>query len=263
MPKLLLIEDEEPLAEVLQTKLQREGFTVSVANDGAEGLAKLKSERPDLVLLDIILPKMSGFDILEEMRKDPELPHPPVIIISNSGQPVEIERAKALGAVDYLVKADFDPEEVVTKVRANMARLQGGGAKSAGAKKSAKGGMGALILVVEDDKFLRDLMVQKLKREGFAVDEAIDGEEALKRAKEAAPSLILLDLILPGVDGFEVLRQLKAETQSANTPVIILSNLGQREDIEKGMSLGAADFLIKAHFTPGEIVEKVKSIVNG
>jgi len=123
MVTLLLVEDEKALADVLKTKLQREGFTVSVANDGAEGLAKLKSERPDLVLLDIILPKMSGFDILEEMRKDPELPHPPVIIISNSGQPVEIERAKALGAVDYLVKADFDPEEVVTKVRANLSRL--------------------------------------------------------------------------------------------------------------------------------------------
>src|SRR3989344_5159776 len=107
----------------LKSKLQREGFDVVVANDGADGLAKLKTEKPDLLLLDIILPKMSGFDILEEMRKDTELPHPPVIIISNSGQPVEIERAKALGAVDYLVKADFDPEEVVTKVRTNLSRL--------------------------------------------------------------------------------------------------------------------------------------------
>ena len=106
-------------------------------------------------------------------------------------------------------------------------------------------------------------MVQKLKREGFAVDEAMDGEEALKHAKEITPSIILLDLILPGIDGFEVLRQLKAEAKNANVPVIILSNLGQREDIEKGMSLGAADFLIKAHFTPGEIVAKVKSIVGG
>jgi len=262
MARLLVVEDEKALADVLKTKLQREGFDVVVANDGADGLAKLKTEKPDLLLLDIILPKMSGFDILEEMRKDTELPHPPVIIISNSGQPVEIERAKALGAVDYLVKADFDPEEVVTKVRANMARLSMGAKKTA-SRKEGKGGANTLVLVVEDDKFLRDLMVQKLKREGFAVDEAMDGEEALKHAKEITPSIILLDLILPGIDGFEVLRQLKAEAKNANVPVIILSNLGQREDIEKGMSLGAADFLIKAHFTPGEIVAKVKSIVGG
>ncbi|OHA47765.1 MAG: hypothetical protein A2806_01540 [Candidatus Terrybacteria bacterium RIFCSPHIGHO2_01_FULL_48_17] len=137
------------------------------------------------------------------------------------------------------------------------------GAKKTASRKEGKGGANTLVLVVEDDKFLRDLMVQKLKREGFAVDEAMDGEEALKHAKEITPSIILLDLILPGIDGFEVLRQLKAEAKNANVPVIILSNLGQREDIEKGMSLGAADFLIKAHFTPGEIVAKVKSIVGG
>lgn len=114
------------------------------------------------------------------------------------------------------------------------------------------------VLVVEDDQFLRDLIVRKLKEEGIKTLQAIDGEEGLRLAREKKPELILLDLILPGMDGFEVLRQLKADSGASGVPVIILSNLGQQSDIDKGLSLGAKDYLIKAHFTPSEIVEKVK-----
>lgn len=117
------------------------------------------------------------------------------------------------------------------------------------------------ILIVEDDSFLRNLISQKLQKEGYEVAEAADGEEGLKKIKEEKPDLILLDLILPEIDGFEVLRRVKEDPLLASIPVIILSNLGQREDIERGMNLGAADFLIKAHFTPGEIIEKIKNIL--
>lgn len=125
------------------------------------------------------------------------------------------------------------------------------------------GGPRGTILVVEDDQFLRDLIVQKLKREGFAVAEAITGADALRMAKEAPPAIILLDLILPGMDGFEVLRQMKEDKAIAAVPIIILSNLGQQEDVDRGLRLGASDFMIKAHFTPGEIVAKVKQVMQG
>jgi len=117
------------------------------------------------------------------------------------------------------------------------------------------------ILIIEDDKFLRDLISQKLLKEGFEISQAADGEEGIKKIKEEASDLILLDLILPGIDGFEVLSQMKSDQKVSSTPVIILSNLGQKEDIEKGMQLGANDFLIKAHFTPGEIIDKIKNIL--
>ncbi len=114
------------------------------------------------------------------------------------------------------------------------------------------------ILVVEDDKFLRELIVRKLKEENFNITEAIDGEEGIKKIKEEKPDLVLLDLILPGIDGFEVLSKMKEDMSLAQIPVIILSNLGQKDDVERGLKLGAVDYLIKAHFTPGEIIEKVK-----
>ena len=122
--------------------------------------------------------------------------------------------------------------------------------------------MAKKILIVEDDSFLRELITKKIANEGFEVVEAVDGEEGVKKSKEEKNiDLILLDLILPGIDGFEVLTRIKADAATNAIPVIILSNLGQREDIERGLKLGAKDFLIKAHFTPGEIISKVKEII--
>lgn len=120
--------------------------------------------------------------------------------------------------------------------------------------------MAKKILIVEDDRFLRELIKRKLITEGFEVAEAVDGEEALKKVKEETPNLVLLDLILPNVDGFEVLKRIKEDLKLATIPIIILSNLGQREEVERGLKLGAIDYLVKAHFTPGEIIEKIKNI---
>ncbi len=121
--------------------------------------------------------------------------------------------------------------------------------------------MAKKILIVEDDKFLRELIGRKLTGEDFEIIEAVDGEEGMKKIKEEKPDLVLLDLILPGIDGFEVLAKMKVDPKIASIPVIILSNLGQREEVEKGLKLGATDYLIKAHFTPGEIIEKIKIIL--
>ncbi len=117
------------------------------------------------------------------------------------------------------------------------------------------------ILIIEDDEFLRGLINKKLLAEGFNVISAVDGEEGIKKAKEQKPDLILLDLVLPNIDGFEVLEKVKADPDVSAVPVIILSNLSQKEDISKGIKLGAVDYIIKAQFTPEEIVEKVKNIL--
>lgn len=121
--------------------------------------------------------------------------------------------------------------------------------------------MAKKILIIEDDKFLRELIAKKILKEGYEVFEAGDGVEGLAKIKEVKPDLILLDLILPVVDGFEVLSQLKKHPDLNSIPVIILSNLGQKEDVEKGLKLGAAGYLIKAHFELDEIVGRVKDVM--
>lgn len=117
------------------------------------------------------------------------------------------------------------------------------------------------ILVVEDDKLLRSLLVKKLRAEGFSVHDKLDATGAFAALREKRPDLILLDLILPGTDGFGILEQLKSDEQYASIPVIILTNLGQEADVERAMSLGAKDFFIKADLTLDEIVSKVHAAV--
>ena len=115
------------------------------------------------------------------------------------------------------------------------------------------------ILIVEDDEFLRGLLAKKLKEDGHEVEQAESGERGVEVVGDYKPELILLDLLLPGMHGFEVLRWIKEqEGELSSVPVIILSNLGNEDDIEKGHSLGADDFLVKAKFTPQEITEKVR-----
>lgn len=118
--KILLIEDEEILLNILKKKLLEEKYEVATATNGEEGLIAMKSSKPDLILLDILMPKKDGFEVMEEMKKDPELKDIPIIIVSNSGQPVELDRAKAMGVKDCLVKTEFDPQEVIDKVRQQL-----------------------------------------------------------------------------------------------------------------------------------------------
>ena len=124
MKKVLIVEDEELIGGLLQRKLRQEGYYASVAIDGEAALRQIREEKPDIVLLDIVLPRLNGFEVLSELKKDEALRQIPVIIISNSGQPAEIERAKELGVRDWLVKTEFDPQEVLEKVQQQIGSAQ-------------------------------------------------------------------------------------------------------------------------------------------
>jgi DNA-binding response OmpR family regulator len=117
------------------------------------------------------------------------------------------------------------------------------------------------ILLVEDDKFLSEMYSTKLTESDFEVETAFDGEEGLRKAGEFQPDLILLDIVLPKKDGFEVLKGLKEKESLSKILVIALTNLGQKEEVQKGFDLGANDYIIKAHFTPTEVVAKVKKLL--
>jgi len=118
-----------------------------------------------------------------------------------------------------------------------------------------------LILIVEDDEFFSGLVAQKLDKAGFEALIAYSGEQAFEILKEKIPSLIILDLMMPEVDGFEVISRLKKDEKTKGIPVVVLSNLGQRDEVDKAMALGADDFLIKVNFTLDEIVEKIKEML--
>ena len=121
------------------------------------------------------------------------------------------------------------------------------------------------ILLVEDDPFLIDIYATKFKEEGFSVKVANDGEEGLRKLREGENEekfdLLVLDIVLPHVDGWEILKEIKANEKLKNLKIVILSNLGQKGEVEKGIKLGATKYLIKAHYTPSEVAEEIKKIL--
>lgn len=118
------------------------------------------------------------------------------------------------------------------------------------------------VLLVEDDVFLSGIYQKKFEMEGYKVTTVDNGEKVLPEAKKKMPDIIMLDILLPKMDGFTVLSKLKEDEQVKNIPVILLTNLGQKDDVEKGLQMGAVDYLIKAHFKPSEVVDKIKSVLH-
>ena len=117
------------------------------------------------------------------------------------------------------------------------------------------------VLLIEDDKMIIDMYTLKFTQEGYEVFQAENGKDGLASALKNKPDVILLDIILPQMDGFSVLKELKEDNDLKNKPVILLTNLGQDGDVKKGLELGATDYLIKANFTPQQVVDKVKSVL--
>lgn len=269
--RVVIIEDEKILLELLSKKLRSEGYEVFTAEDGESGLDLIVKASPDIVLLDIIMPKLDGYEVLNALRdKFGESKMPPIIIISNSGQPVEIDRAKDMGARDFIIKAQFTPEEVVAKIEKMLGQAREKNQASpfpgtvAGPKQAPKPAKTeARVLVVEDDQFLGDLLRTKLEKENFTVISAMDGNVGVEKITKERPDIVLLDIILPGIDGFEVLKRTRtnANMEVSRIPIIMLSNLGQETDIERGRALGADDYLIKSNFTIDEIIEKIRNLI--
>lgn len=118
-----------------------------------------------------------------------------------------------------------------------------------------------LILLVEDDSFLIDIYTTKFREAGFDIESVVDGAEALRKIKEKNPDLVVLDIVLPHEDGWEIIEKIKKEKKLKDIKIIILSNLGQRAEVEKGLRLGAVKYLIKAHYTPSQVLEEVKKVL--
>lgn len=119
------------------------------------------------------------------------------------------------------------------------------------------------ILLVEDDPFIADVYLTSLKKEGFLVKHVDDGSLVLPLLKKESFDLVLLDLVLPGMDGFEILKEIKESPELKEIPVIILTNLNERENIEKGVKLGAVDYIVKSNFSPTEVIGKIKNLFAG
>ncbi len=261
MKKILIIEDDVFLGDILLQKIKNEGYDGRLMRDGRKGFEEIAFFMPDLILLDILLPNMNGYEILEEKQKDNKIKDIPVIMISNSGQPVEIDRAMLLGVKDYLVKALFNPDELMVKIHKFMEGVEEVPGNPDVKIEKESGLKGKTLLWVEDDKFLSHLIEKKIPTLGCILFHTITGADAFEILKKTKPDIIILDIVLPDMDGYEILKHLKENEETKKIPVILLSNLGQQSDMNKGEALGANKFIIKASYTFDQIIEQIVEVL--
>jgi len=245
------VEDNKFLSDALTKKISLSGYEVKLVSDGADALHVIRSFSPDLILLDIVLPHKDGYQILEEIMADRTLKTIPVIVISNSGEPVEISRIVKLGVRDYIVKAQFNLDEVVQKIRDQLSINRESQRETDPILK------GKHILWVEDDDFLSHIVRKKFSLLKCVLDQVPNAEEALKYLLENKPDIIVLDILMPGMNGYEVLENIRANPATKNIPVVVLSNMGEKADADKAMAAGADGFIVKAVMVIDDVVRYI------
>jgi signal transduction histidine kinase/DNA-binding response OmpR family regulator len=199
---VLVIDDEETARELLRRTLAREGYDVVCASDAEEGLRLAREIRPNLITLDILMPHVDGWSVLTSIKGDPELESIPVIVVTMTD---DHELCTALGAAEYMSKP-VDRKRLSEVVR-----------------KLARGSDNVTVLVVDDDAVTRELLVRTVTRAGFGAVEAENGVAALARLEEETPAAILLDLVMPEMDGFELLSRLRQHEVWRDIPVVVVT----------------------------------------
>lgn len=242
---IVLVEDDELLGDLLLSGLTKAGFVVTLLRDGQQALEYFNGHVPDALLLDLQLPIVNGYEILEFLQKHPDrFAGLPILIISNSGQPVQLSRALALGVKDYVVKADLSVDEVIQKARQLVPVEQTDETRPR-------------VLVIEDDTMLSDLAYMSLSKL-FKTTVASTGNQALELIKTTVYDAVLIDIILPDIDGFRIIEEIRKDPRYAHTACLMFSNLGQDSEKERAFNLGADAFYIKANVSIHEISDFIR-----
>jgi CheY-like chemotaxis protein len=238
--RILVVEDEPDIAELIRYHLEGNGYRVTTAARGEEALAMAQHEKPDLITLDIRLPDIDGFEVLQQLKSDEETANIPVVILSIVP---DREDGFRLGAVDYVTKP-VDEGRLLSAISAILHKED-------------------LILVVDDDRDTTRLVQEALGRVGFTVRAVNSGFEALAVARQEQPGLILLDLKMPGLDGYEILKHLKRDRATQEIPVVVVTGSFTDEEVkrEKVLALGAAQFLTKP-FAIDDFVEEIRRVLS-
>jgi adenylate cyclase len=237
---VLVIDDDATARELIADHLKAEGFSVVTAAGGVEGLKLAKESRPTAITLDVMMPDLDGWSVLAALRQDPELAEIPVIMITIVD---EQRRGIALGAAGYLTKP-IDRE----RLRHVIGRFR------AAARPTR-------VLVVEDDAAQRERMRGWLEDPQWTVREAENGREALKRIQENKPDVILLDLMMPEMDGFAVVAALQKETGWQDIPVVVITARDLDAKDRERLNSGVQSVLVKERFQPADLVERVRRLV--
>ncbi|MDP6852361.1 MAG: response regulator [Candidatus Marinimicrobia bacterium] len=238
--RILVIDDDKVFLDLVNRKLTKDGYSVYTANNGEKGLLKAKKLIPDIIILDIIMPDIDGWTVYQNLKRIPLLSKIPVIIVTIGDYE---KMAKDFGVVDFLAKP----------INWKMLNKLLGKYKVHGKSKH--------ILVVDDDSTTRIILKKMLLKDGWEVDEASNGEEAFEKVQINKPELILLDLLMPVMDGFEFLKLMKANEKYDNVPVIVITSKDLTADDYSFLTANVDKVIQKGDYTRKQIVDKIDSAI--
>jgi len=252
--RVLIIDDRHSLVWFIQRVLQQAGYDVSSAYDGTDGLRKARQEKPDLIILDTIMPRMNGFEVYHKLQTDKDTKGIPVLFLTNEEgldkKKLEVPQQRRLrrnsrtqrrldntreAATDFLTKP-FTAEQIITKARTLLHSSQ------SGAEHAATNISKPLILIVDDARSLVLLAERTLQKEGFDVITAYDGLDGLQKVRDEKPDLIILDIVMPGLDGIRALQFIR---KHSGTPILMLTSESEISIVKKAIDLGADGYIVK------------------
>ncbi len=250
--KILIIEGDSAFGQRVVDALKKEGYFAALVTDGAAGFKAIADTSPQLVLVDIVLPGSDGYAVISQKHADPALSKIPVFLLSTQGVPINMGKVPQGAVSEFILDLHADTGEIVKRINATFGYENSAAEEASGAKKK--------LVWVEDDKLIGTILGKKLTASGFDVFHAKNGDEALAHLATNVPDVIVLDLLMPGMSGFDVLQKVKADPRLRTVPSMILSNLNKQSDIERAKILGAQKFLVKAAASLDQIVDEVRGL---
>lgn len=256
---ILVVEDNPLTLFVLTKNLKDQGLETVIVRSGEEALRLVRTLKPTLILLDIMMPGIDGFETCRRLKNNLSTKDIPVIFITALTDTSDKVKAFEVGGADYITKP-VNVGEVIARISTRLTiqklqrQLQAKGLSSRPKSEEEK----ATILIVDDNEMTLQVLTHYLKGFGFKILGTQNGEEALQQASENQPDLILLDIIFPGIDGFEICRRLKRDQKTKEIPVIFMTALSDTSDKVKAFEAGAADYIMKPHHY-AEVITRVNT----
>lgn len=261
MARVLVIEDEANNLDVAQRIIRAAGHEALAAMDGQTGIETARAERPDAILVDLLLPRVDGWTVTKTLREEEWAKSIPIVAVSALAMQQDRQRAIAAGCDDFLSKP-YAPAELraILNRFLPMAAPKAAIPPKVAAKAAATGEHLGTVLVVDDEPMNVELLSRRLEAMGAVVLKAMSGDEALATCDREMPDLILLDVMMPGMDGYEVCRKLKSNERTEPIPVIFVTARDRAEDLAKGFAAGGVDYVPKP-FEPVELAARVRSAI--
>lgn len=255
--KILVIEGNVSFRQQVVSALKNDGYAnVFSFETGESGLKGIYEVLPHLVLLDITLPDIDGYQVLAKKQADSFLAKIPVFLLSAEGVPINMRNIPKDSVAEVIISLHASSADILAKINHYFGHQPATDRVEAAVKTFKK-----KLLWVEDDKLVGTILGKKLVSSGFDLLHAKNGEEALNMLARNHPDLIVVDLLLPGMSGFEILQKVNMDENLKNIPRMVLSNLSKSSDIDRARVLGAKKFLVKASTSLDQIVAEIKALI--